>query len=334
MKAVPKTVVITNPNFRPGTQTEFKEVIFNMIMDQNKSAALGDMIAWMPAIKYVAREYNYVQGILIVPPYFLDLARALMAEHPHWRIFTKIPSWVPNGTQMQIPAVNPINATGMHLTDLGFLYFCGMVPPPADARNYPLLDLEDVKLPEKLESIGPYVVMTPGAGAQTRAMLPSVFNAITKHLSSKGIVPVFLGTRDMVDRPELQFDARYDMSLGIDMIGQTSLLEAAKVIEGSKMILGIDNGLLHLAGLTDATILYGFTVAGPEQRRLPRSHGHTIELFADKEKLPCLFCQERVRFFQAHHFTNCIYKENEPACVKALNAESWIATIDVVLGEQ
>lgn len=326
-------VTITNPNFRPGSTTDMKEFVFSMMMPKEKTAALGDMISWLPAIKYVAEAYNYVKGHLLVPDYFAEIARNVMSEYPHWRVHTKLPDRLAKGALLKQPLQHPINATGMHLTDLGFLYFVGIVPPPEGSRAYPLLNLEDVELRGEFESIGAFAVLTPVATTSTRAMLPSQFNAVTKHLLSKEITPVFLGNYAMKDRQFLPFNDAYDLSVGVNLIGKTSLLEAAKIMEASRLVLGIDNGLLHLAAMTDVTILYGYTMAGPEQRRIERTHGHTIEVYGDKEKLPCLFCQERVRFFVDHHFTNCLYKEREPMCVKMLTPETWCASIDMALAE-
>lgn len=269
---------------------------------------------------------------MLVPAFFVEIAQNVLREYPHWRIHTKVPDRL-DGTQLRQPLINPVNATMMHLIDLGFIYFAGMNPPPADFNFYPELDIDDIERPERLHIGSKYVVMTPGATAKNRTMLPSVYNAIADHLLSKGITPVHLGRTELEHRVGFGIDERYDLSKGVSLINKTSMLEAAMVMQDAEMVLGIDNGLLHLAAMTDTTIIFGYTIAGPNQRQVRRRHGHTFEMFADKEKLPCLFCQEHVRFFHEHHFTNCIYKENEPACVKALNAESWNATIDMVLAE-
>lgn len=328
-----KNVEVRNPHFRKGTFTELKEVIFSMMMPEEKTAAMGDMICWMSAIKFVAEQYNYVVGHLIVPPFFMEVAQNLMREYPHWRVHTKIPERLGNGTQLRQPLVNPVNATMMHLIDLGAIYFAGMDRLPDDFNFYPELDIEDLELPSGLIPPGKFAVMTPGATARTRRMLPSVYNAICDHLISKGITPVHLGRTEMDHRVGLTVDDRYDLTKGINLIDKTTLLEAAMICRDSEMVLGIDNGLLHLAALTDATIIYGFTMTGPKQRGIRRKFGHTLELYPDEDKLPCRFCQEHVRFFYLHNFENCVYKENEPLCVKMLNAESWAATIDMVLGE-
>lgn len=331
-----RTVEIRNPNFRPGTTAELKDVVFNFMTSDAKTAALGDMICWMPAIKFIAETYNYVAGHLIVPEYFMDVALSMMREYPHWRIHTKIPDKL-NGCQMRRPIVDTVNATHGHLVDIGFIYFAMTLYPPPDARNYVELDLEDIELPKVLgfrfdES---YAVMTPGATAGNRTMPPDIYNGIADHLLSKGVIPVHLGRTEMADRTHgPKFNTGYDLTKGINLIDRTSLLEAAKIMSLSEMVLGIDNGLLHLAGTTDAAIIFGYTMAGPVQRRIYRKHGHTMELYPDKSELACFSCQEHVRFFSMHNFTNCIYKEEVPLCVRILTRDSWTAGIDQILDER
>ena len=332
-----KIVEVRNPNFRAGTTTAIKEVVFNFMHEKAKTAALGDMICWLPAIKYIAETYNYVAGHLIVPGYFMEVAQAIMREYPHWRIHTKTPERL-DGCQQRRPTHDTVNATHGHLVDLGFIYFAMTMYPPPDARFYPELDLEDVEMPKffgKRFAEGPYAVMTPGATAGNRAMPPETYNAICDHLIAKGLTPVHLGTTQLEHRPEPpKFNEAYDFSKGENLIDRTTLLQAAKIISQADMVLGIDNGLLHLAGTTDAQIIFGFTMAGPNQRRILRRYGETMELYPDKKELSCFSCQEHVRFFNAHNFTNCIYKENVPLCTKILTKESWCAGIDMILNER
>lgn len=326
-------VVITNPNFRPNTTTQIRPVIFKFTLKDNYHCALGDAICWLPAIEYVAENFNYVQGNLIIPEWLHEIAKNILSKYPHWRVYDKVPSHLSQGIQLREQIMDPVNATMMHLVDLGFLYFAGQQPTPEEYNRYPLLDLENVPIPgPKLPDN--YAVVIPGAQAANRKFLPHQLNGISDHLISKGITPVYLGTQTMNHGTrKIDIDDRYDLSKGVNLIGQTYLLDAAKIMEKARMVIGIDNGLLHLAGMTDATILYGYTIAGPKHRQIRRRYGHTVELYGSKEKLPCLFCQENMRFFLGHHFTECMYKEYEPSCVKELNLQSWIATIDQVLNE-
>lgn len=324
----PNQVSVTAPGYRPLTRTDMIDVVFSMMAPEAKTAALGDMICWLPAIKWVAETYNFVRGTVVVPPWFEDITKNVFREFPHWRINTtqRLPVHL-DGVQLRTPHRVPVNATGFHLIDLGFMFFT-QLPCPEDKRKYLVLDLEDVLRPE---IDGPYAVMTPGTSSANRMWSVDAYNKTCDHLLSKGITPVHLGTTDMKHRPVAPtFNKGYDLSKGVNLIDCTTLLQAAKIMEGAVMVLGIDNGLLHLAAMTDVTILYGYTIAGPNQRRVYRDFGKTFELYDDSPGA-CRFCQEWARFHKNHHFTDCIYQENEPQCARALNAESWIATINKAL---
>lgn len=325
-------VEIQNENFRPGTHTEIKDVIFKFTLPGWEHAALGDSIAWLPAIIHVAKNYNYVRGHLIVPEWFMVIAMNVLKEYPHWKVYSKIPDSLMDGVHVFEMKKELPNATVMPLVDLGFIRFGGFYPVPKGAEVYPLLDLERTKLHKSVPEL--YAVLTPGSSAVTRKMPATTYNGISEYLLSKGITPVHLGTESMNGgKRAIDIDSDYDRTLGIDLVGKTSIIEAAKIMEDAAMVIGIDNGLLHLAAMTDTTILYGFTMVGPNHRRITRKYGQTFELYGDKEKLPCLFCQENVRFFFGHNFEECIYKLNVPDCVKMLNLESWTKTIDLAMGE-
>lgn len=321
-------IVINSPNFRPGTRTSPIDVVYKFSAPGRKTAAMGDMICFLPAIEFIAEHYNHIQGHLVIPQYFMEIATNVLRKYPHWKFYTDIPErfMQGEGKPMKQQLEFPINPTSTHMLDLGFDYFVH-TPIPDEFNRYPVLNLDGVEPPVLPYD---YAVMTPVIEAQTRRMPADVFNGICDHLNKWGIRPVFLGKTGMAERNGT-VDPKYDLTKGYDLINKTTLLEAAKIIQQSKMILGIDNGLLHLAAMTDATILYGFTIAGPTTRRIRRRNGWTIEMYGDKKQLPCMFCQEWMRGFFDHHFTHCIYLETVPACVRALNLESWCANIDMVI---
>ncbi len=304
-----------------------------MMLPGHKTAAMGDMICWMAAIVHIAENYNFVNGHLIVPRYFFQVAANVLHKFPQWQIHAdKIPERLQDGKPLKRQLEFPINATGAHLLDLGFIYFMQMTPPPDGADIYPELDLSNEVLPPKLRG-KKFIVMTPVIGAVTRMMPVKTYNKIVDYIVNIGLTPVHLGKSEMLNR-SLTINEGYDLTKGINLIDETTLKEAALIMKCAEMVVGIDNGLLHLAGMTDATILYGYTIAGPRQRQIKRRHGRTYELYGDKKTIPCLFCQEHVRFIIDHSFKTCLYQENEPQCVKALNAESFIATIAMAIRDK
>ena len=322
------SVKILHPDFREGTHTEVKDIFFDFRLEGEVNAALGDMICWLPAIKYICEKINYINVHLVTPKWFHNLAKNALRDYSvsYYDEYPDI-KFKEFGILRQVKY--PVNATSMHLIDLGFLYYLSTTKIETEYRVYTPLDLESVPLKSVLKD-KIYAVMTPCYSADNRKLLVNEFNKILDHLISKGITPVFLGEKNMGPKRDIRIDD-YDLSKGINLIGKTTLLEAAKIMKMSEMVIGVDNGLLHLAAMTDATILYGYTIAGPFTRRVYRDKGKTYELYGDKEKIKCLFCQENVRFI-GKNFSTCLYEENEPQCVKALNAESFIATIDMHLG--
>jgi ADP-heptose:LPS heptosyltransferase len=52
----------------------------------------------------------------------------------------------------------------------------------------------------------------------------------------------------------------------IDLRDASPLLESLKIINYAKFIVGVDNGLFHLAGLTQTPIVAGYTTVAPELR--------------------------------------------------------------------
>ncbi len=323
-------VPINHADFRPGTLTDERDIVFSMMLPGKEVAAMGDMICWMSAIKYVADNYTFVKGHLIVPEFFKPLAENVLKNYEKWTVHAdSIPKHLQNGLPLKQQALVPINATGAHLIDLGYIYFMHMNPPPQGAGLYPEIDLSGARMPAEL--VGErYVVMTPVMGAITRLMEPETYNGICEHLVSRGITPVHMGHTEMKGR-QLLLHPEYAVNAGVNLINRTSLVDAALVMKNAQLTLGIDNGLLHLAAMTDATILYGFTIAGPKQRRVRRRLGKTFEIYASKEAVPCLFCQESVRFFIGHDFKTCLYRDAVPMCIKRVDKKAWNGAIDNIV---
>lgn len=317
--------IIANPHFRPGTATETKEVVFRL-----REGALGDYLCWLSAIKYIAEEYNYVHGILVSPMWFHQVSQNVLKPFTHWKCFAdKIPDKYLDGYPIRVPTIHPLNATMMHLVDLGFVYFAGLNPPPEGRDFYPKLDLSKIKVPYMIRNTK-YVVFTPGATSKTRTMPAHIFNEIVAFVNGIGLTPVFLGVSSMSNGARnISFEADYNLNAGVSLINKTTILEAAKIMEEAQCVVGLDNGLLHLAATTDVPIVFGYSMVGPKHRRPRRPEGFIYDVTPDKKKLPCTFCQEQVRFFLDHDFENCIYQDFE--CLKSVSSEKYIEGIKEAL---
>lgn len=321
-------ITIKSPFFRPGTETLERDQLFKL-----NNGGMGDFICWMAAMKWLAESYDYLRGHIICPYWFVPIAENVMEGFEKWKVCPEIPEKFKDGYGLKQAHIHPVNATMMHLLDLGFLYYAGVSPVPPDAALYPQLrNLDKVKECKPFLANRPerYAVMTPGSTAPSRTMRAKAFNETVEHLHSKGITPLFLGTSAMdKGRRVISYEEGYDLTQGLNLIDKTSTLQAAKIMSEAEMVIGVDNGLLHLAAMTEAPIVFAYTIVGPAHRRPLRKKGIIVEIFNKPEELPCTFCQEKVRFFWDHDFENCIYKDYK--CLDLLSGDNFIAAINMVL---
>lgn len=303
---------------------------------------LGDNICRMSAVKYVRDHYKHVQLYVYVPDYFLELARHLVpGPRVTIRSYGKDKDlWVKAYASRR--TTNDHHTTmKTHLVDHTFHVLADKAVE-VEHKNYCRLrlnriDVEDFALPEK------YIIITTGFTADVREMLPEVVNKLSDYVISKGYTPVYLGSKKaIVGRPEVPniegvFKSEIDYSKGLDLIDKTSLLEAGKIISNAKCLIGMDNGLMHLAGCTDIPIVGGFTTVEPKFR-MPYRHdelGWNFYPVVPDVSLKCRFCQSNWEFVYDHDFRSCWYKEQkldtEIKCVKMLTAEKYIVELEKIL---
>ncbi len=123
------------------------------------------------------------------------------------------------------------------------------------------IDISHFGLPEK------YVCVVATAAEPVKAMPEATIRAVTAFILSRGYTPVFIGRekalcgfKDFAIKAAV-INSYY--SQGINLINQTDTLEAAAVIAGAKAIVGLDSGLIHVAGFTDTEIVAGYTLVDP-----------------------------------------------------------------------
>jgi len=322
-----------NPKFfRPGSK--IRDVTVNYVLTEG---GIGDFIGHLSAIEWLARNHPQINGRVYCPDFFVEIAANVLQKYHKWRVQGKkaLNEKKLKSRPTYLPFFRPINATGMHLVDLGFIYYANINPPPEDGWYYTKLDLSTVdksSLPNTR-----YAVLTPGATYENRKLPAKAFNQIKNHLVEKGIVPVFLGKKDFGDNRKIIFEEEYDYSNGIDLREKTTLIQAAAIMSKAEMVIGLDNGLLHLAAMTDVPIIFGYNIASPTHRRPRRK---TIdgkkpilwEIHPDPKNLSCTFCQSQMRFMFNHDFKNCLYKDN--LCLEALSdGKAWCELVDNVINK-
>lgn len=305
-----------NPlHYRDGTITKMKNVNFVL-----NAGGIGDYICALTALEWVSRTQFHVKPTIYSPKFFLEIAENAFSKYKHVEVKDKI--YFDTSTDLKDPTYCPqyectINGTGTHLVDMGFINYCNLNGVPEnESGEYVRLDLDNVKL-HRFSLPKKYLVLTPCSTEKARTMLPSLFNSIQDYALSQGLEVVYIGREDFAPGRKSTISSEYDLSKGTNLINKTSLLEAAKVMHESVAVAGVDNGMLHLAAMTNAPLIFGYTIVSPKFRQPIRPDSTlTVNIVPNKKELPCLFCMENMRYFFNHDFKTCIYKDE--ACTKLL----------------
>lgn len=311
--------------FRPKTKT------VNLIL---LDGGLGDHVAALPAVDHAIKAYPWVKFLVWVPDYLLNLARHLV-PNASVKSFTQMRgSYEPTKPTKTTKWDGHTSPMKMHGVDYAFLKLLDEVPPSRAYLQIRPNEIEkdwdiDVLLPEK------YVVLTTGFTAEVREWPADEVNKTAQYVISKGYTPVFLGQRNVQTGTAAvikgDFKSEIDYTAGVDFIDKTSLIEAAAIMSGAGAVIGVDNGLLHVAGCTQVPIVAGFTTVNPELRT-PARNGifgwkfYTVE--PDKD-LKCRFCQAKTNFLYGHDYKKCMYSDN--LCTKQMTAAKFIVHLENIL---
>jgi len=315
----------------------------NIIFDDG---GLGDNICRLSAVKYIKDTYKHVDLYVYVPDYFLDLAKHLIpGPGVTFKKFSEAEqNW--NKSFASLRTTNPqVGNMRTHILDNAFAVLVDK-DVEIEHKNYVQLKLNKISiskftLPEK------YVIITTGYTAEVRELRADVVNSLSDYVLSKGYTPVYLGSKNAPvgvlvtsgkDTSIIgNFNASIDYSKGLDLINKTSLLEAGKIISGATCLLGLDNGLMHLAGCVETPIVGAYTTVEPRYR-LPYRHnvlGWNCFVVEPTESLKCRFCQSNFNFVYDHDFRSCYYKEKgldtEIQCTKSITADKFITHLEKLL---
>lgn len=330
--------LVSGNGYRP--DTKLTRYIHNFAIN---NGGLGDYINYMSAFQFMASEYPQIKGRIFVKQPFLDVAQYILRDYPEWKVYdTEVaPKIIKEGELLHNPGQwhRYLNATGAHLMDLGWKYFLGLDAPLPGWDRLP--DLTDYVSGKEWNLPLRYAVVTPGYTSPARAIPAKGFNAICSHLLSKGIVPVFLGKENFAEAadPNLKHPDYYmkmqegiDLTRGINLINQTTLLESVEIMRDALLVIGVDNGLLHFAGCTEVPIIFGHTVTTIQDRIIRRPKGTTYNISPDVEEVPCAGCQSKMRANVGHDFKYCFYKDY--ACLDNLfkdDAYKWTSAVNLLL---
>ena len=288
----------------------------------------------MSAVKYIRDYLPHVELKLWVPEFFVEMAKHLVPEievvsFTERQIFQKEYGSVVTACQQH-------DTMSTHLVDHAFHVLVNK-QVEIEHKNYVKLRPEEIDV-SRFNLPKEYVVMPTGFTAKVREFTPLLINQIVKYIKKKNynIEIIFLGSNNapvggLADAIRGNFNTDIQYHKGINLINRTTLLESAAIIAGAKCILGVDNGLGHIAGTTEIPIVTAYTTVNP-MHRMPYRHnqlGWNCYNIIPDDSLECRFCKSNWNLVYNHDFRNCYYEDYK--CKDQLYLDKWTKILDNIL---
>lgn len=285
----------------------------------NTNGGIGDFICRFPVFLKLVTKYPQITAYVYFPAFFLETARFFL-KHPNIIVKdrgTFLTDKFPGG------AIIPLEHETFKTMAVSLMQYAHLLLfselMPEDEAYYPewkidTLDVSKFGLPRQQ-----YVVLTTEATSATRTLKASTLLGLAEYFKSKNIPIVFLGKKEITKKYIAESVAEFDYSVGMDLREKTTILEATEILAQSRGVLGLDNGLLHLASCTPAAVVFGFSTVRPEHRLCGRRSGKTVVVEPTGD---CTYCQSKIRFVRDFKFNKCFYDDFK--CLDTLTAERFI----------
>lgn len=296
---------------------------------------MGDLLCALVATDYNIRNYKHCTFNVWVPDYMLDFTKHVLTRGAVIRPYSK----AKNKYNEKLPGVTTKWGKSFHTpmrthpVDYSFHMLTDKHIYNLNEKNYlqvrpDEIDVSRFKLPEK------YVVIASAAVVACKSMPPETANAIIDYLLGKGYTPVFLGRRITdVGIQDMTIEANslnVNYQKGINLLDRTSLLESAKIMSDAKAVVGMDGGLIHLAGFTDTEIIAGFTLVSPDHIAPIRKGTQTYKFHAvvPDEDIPNRFYQTNMNFNFNEDMRDF---EGWEKVLASMTPEKFIGVLDTIL---
>jgi ADP-heptose:LPS heptosyltransferase len=303
----------------------------------NKSG-LGDQISRLTIFNYILKHYPHVKLKVIAPDYFIDLGKHCLPEI-RWYTFAQSQQLKRRfGHELCIAAdKDGLTPMRMPLVFQAYAAMCDEIPMEPENWNYvrcPIIDVSEFNLPENFIVI-PIMHTTPVREFPVRVIQDiidfALLNSITPILVGKNEAAALNGT---VLRGFTRLDIESQVAKGaISLIDKTTTIQLASIMSKAKAVIGLDNGLLHLAATTDVPIVYGLTTVDPKTRIPYRNgvYGWNTQIVTPPETLPCRYCQTKMNFVYDHDFKFCYFGHTD--CIEKMNSQNYIDALKKAIDE-
>jgi len=130
----------------------------------------------------------------------------------------------------------------------------------------PIIHLTPSEIEKAEKMLGgnyPFVALCPTTTTMRKMWPPNRWGILANEISRRGYLPVFVGSKNNL----LDFEAiKEQMHCPyLNLIGKTTIREAAAIFTKASLVISVDSGAMHLAVASGARVLALFGPASPER---------------------------------------------------------------------
>lgn len=287
------------------------------------SAAVGDLVAAAPSIKYVIENFHAKADYRVaIYPEFLDIFHFV----PKDKIINPKDEYPVGFAVRYLNSVGPksnvckLTPARLKLTQFASINLLGRVLTDDQMRFIPLIPVDVSRF--NIDFSKAVLIVTTYRDRQ-RTILPQEITKIAEYVASKGLTPVYIGRRGQIsiwkDFPAIS-DFEYP-GFGIDLRDQTSLRELASIMDQACAVVGMDSGPVNLAFTTKVPVVCGFTTVNSEYRIPYRGLAKT---HAVSPNINCQFCESNWSL-DFWNFNKCPRGLELAECVTKMTSDKFIA---------
>lgn len=311
----------------------------NFVLNQG---ALGDVITSLPAIIKARQHYDPILKMRVWGPSWQhELLEHLLKPYGEFEILNfedfpmqnskrKGPEWENDSVAINQVPFNTGTRNRRHMVDFAFNCLLDAQPESMLERSYPTA-----------APLGPrtisdrYVVFPVGATSANKLLKASVMVPVMQWVQERGMQVVVVGTKtshtkaETADRkliPIVMIDDTHNLEHRvnfIDMREKTTLLQLRDLCGHAAAVVGMDGGSVHIAGTTDANIIYAMGTTLPVHRYIARNGDpHWRVRYIGPRDLECTGCQSRW-IASRQDFRECFYGDNK--CMDLMHPDDFIA---------
>ncbi len=298
------------------------------------SRALGDVIAAAPVLKYAINTYHKDGDYrVIVIKAFRDLlsfipdSKILDLDDSTWRFDKDYAIRRLNNVgapkTSRICRLTPAKLSLSHYASIGLL--SQVFANDSDIYNY--LPLKAVDVSKFGVDFSKAVLLIVTYRNINRSLTKEALLNVAEFIFNTGYTPVYVGrTKDGFWKVEAASTLFTAPNFGVDLVNKTSIFELATIMTKSIATLGVDSGLIHLAGTTSTPIIAGYTNVDWRLRLPARKTGKTFVV--EPDAMECLYCSSKwLKDF--YNFGKCYYGHIN--CVRTLTADKYIEKLKLIL---